>query len=154
MRIRSAGLALLVAAGWLALAPSQAAGQEQQEQKEKKKQRDVIARWEIEASPKRSGTIIELIKSLRPHFLEAPRGVRQTGVGDGSNRAGAIVYVDGSKAGDLDVLRTMAADGVEEVRYLNPSKAQADYSLALGAGGIIEVKTTRKHASEKPAPSE
>ncbi len=146
MRIRSAGVALMIAAGWMTLAPGQAAAQD----KEPKKQRDVIARWEIEASPKRGDLIYDVIRSLRPHFLDQPRGVRHNDVGGGGiERPMVVVFIDGNQAGGGDVLKGMAAEGVEEVRYFDPAKAEAEYGLALGAGGVIAIKSYRRKPAEK-----
>jgi hypothetical protein len=157
-RIRSVGFAMLLAGGWTLVAPGRALGQEQ---KEPKRQRDVIARWEIEASPKRSDYIFDVIRSLRPHFLETPRGVRHgiDGAGPGgrapmtsggSTLTEAAVFVDGNRMGGIDVLKGIQAEQVEEVRYFDPSKAEAEFGLTLGAGGAIVVKLYKGKPPEKP----
>jgi hypothetical protein len=142
-RIRSAVLALLVAGGWMALAPGQALGQ--------KTQRDLITRAEIESSPKRSGFIYELIRSLRPHFLEPPRGVRRNNVGGGgSSLTEVAVFIGQNHAGGIDVLKGIEAEQVEEVRYFDPSRAEAEFGLTLGGGGAIVVKMYKGKPPEKP----
>lgn len=115
-----------------------------------KKSRDLITREEIEASPKKDGYIFDLIRSIRPHMLEAPRGVRRMGVDGPSSRTGFTggsnvpvvnVFVDGNHAGGLDILKSMAALNVDEVRYLDPDRATDEYGVTLGAGGAVVIKT-------------
>jgi len=159
-RIRSVGLAALLAGGWILLAPDQALAQ--------KKQRDLITREEIESSPKRSDYIYDVIRSLRPHFLEAPRGVRRTGIdGAASRMPGAsptrpglgvggstatevAVFINQNRMGGIDVLKGIQAEQVEEVRYFDPSRAEAEFGLTLGAGGAIVVKLYKGKPPEKP----
>lgn len=141
-RLGSGAAVLIVAAGWLALAPSQGLGQ--------KRQRDVISREEIEQSPQRSEDILRVIRSLRPHFLEGPRGVRQTRIdpapypgalpvvgAGGSSAAETVVYIERNQLGGVDALRTILADQVGEVRYLDPSRAQTEFGQSAGGGAIV-----------------
>jgi hypothetical protein len=50
----------------------------------------------------------------------------------------AVVYLDGVKSGDPDVLRGIRTKDVAEVRYLNPNKAASEYGLNH-EGGAIQV---------------
>jgi hypothetical protein len=159
--IRSVTVALLVTGGWMVCTPGQALAQ--------KKQRDVISRAEIESSPKRADYIYDVIRSLRPHFLEAPRGVRRSGIdGAGARQAGAdqgragmgaggsevaelTVFVDQNHSGGKEVLGNIRAELVDEVRFFDPSKATAEFGMTLGAGGAIVVKMLAKiKPPEKP----
>lgn len=159
--IRSGALALLAVGGWVLLTPGQALGQ--------KKQRDLITRAEIESSPKRGDYIYDVIRSLRPHFLEAPRGVRRTsidaanarqpgaaaptrpGMGAGGSAPTEIaVFVDEKHSSGLDVLSNIRAELVEEVRYFDASKAVAEFGITLGSGGAIVVKMLKSKPPEKP----
>lgn len=159
--IRSGTLALLVAGTAMTLTSSHAFAQ--------KKQRDLITRAEIESSPKRADYIYDVIRSLRPHFLEAPRGVRRSsidggnarlpgaadptrpGVGAGGSAPTEIaVFVDQNHSSGIDVLGNIRAELVEEVRYFDPSKAVAEFGITLGGGGAIVVKMSKNKPPEKP----
>lgn len=158
--IRSAAFTLLVTGGWMVLTPDQALAQ--------KKERDVISRAEIESSPKRGDYIYDVIRSLRPHFLDAPRGVRRSGIDGASSRqpgaasrgagmgAGGseavelVVFIDQNHGGGVDVLGNIRAELVEEVRFFDTSKAIAEFGMTLGAGGAIVVKMFKIKPPEKP----
>lgn len=159
--IRSGALALLVGSAWIVLIPNQALGQ--------KRQRDLITREEIESSPKRSDYIYDVIRSQRPHFLEAPRGVRRSSIdGQSSRLPGAsptrpglgaggsaetevAVFVDQNHMGGIGILKSIQAEQVEEVRYLDASKATAEYGITLGGGGAIVVKMYKGQPPETSA---
>lgn len=157
-RIRWAALVTLIAGGLLAIVPNQAAGQ--------KKQRDLITREEIESSPKRSDDIYDVIRSLRPHFLERPRGVRRTDIGGavpggrpavgggGSTATEVAVFVDQNHMGGTDVLKSIQAEQVEEVRFFDASKATAEFGMTLGGGGAIVVKLYKGKPPERPTSPE
>ena len=98
MKIRSGFLALSVAAGWLVLAPADGLAQ--------KKQRDVITREEILQSGQRDMDLQRAVRSLRPHFLAAPRGQRTMGAAPPGE---LVLYIDGSRSGDLNGLKEIAA---------------------------------------------
>ena len=160
-RIRSGALVLLAAGGFMTVAPGQAMGQ--------KKQRDLITREEIESSPKRVDYIYDVIRSLRPHFLEAPRGVRRTGIdgpgarqpgaassgaglgAGGSNTTEVAVFVGDNHMGGIDILKGIQAEQVEEVRFFDSGKATAEFGMTLGAGGVIVVKLYKGKPPERPA---
>ena len=148
-------LSLLAAAALLAPAPAQA-------QKEPKKDRDLITREELLDADAKSPDLYQAVKRLRPHFLTVlNRGPTRTGVRPASPSTGGrpcdavlerdcgssaqsdiplpVVYVDGMKTGDPEVLKGIATKNVEEVRYLTATKAEMDYGLGH-EGGVILVK--------------
>lgn len=127
INVRTAIMAL-TAAGALAAMPSPSMAQ--------KKQRDVITREELLSTPRGDQNLYELIRFLRPHMLQARPGVRSMG---GSNASGVSVYLDRKRDIGTDVLRTLRPDQVEEVRYMDPSKAESEFGFAA-AGGAILVK--------------
>ena len=90
-------LALAIAAG--ALSPTDAFGQ--------KKQRDLITREEIESVTQSSADLYEVVRKLRPQFLEPPKGQRTMPAGmrwdtrrdvGGSSGIAAITVARGSEA--------------------------------------------------------
>lgn len=122
-------LTLLIAGGMLVTPPELTA---------QKKQRDLITREELQGSGQRDQDAYSAIRSLRPHFMAPPRGVRTMG---GSAAAALVVYLDGMKS-DLQALRTTPASEVVEVKYLEPAKAEEEYGITH-SGGAILVKTSK-----------
>jgi hypothetical protein len=130
------GSAMLIAAGMLVLAPGISHAQ--------KRQRDRITREEIMNSAHKDLDLFQVIRSLRPRFLEGNPGVRSFG---NSSAAGTpiAVFVDGRRDTGLDALKSIDALKVEEVRYLDPDRSASEYGPAA-AGGAILVKMVK----EKP----
>lgn len=130
-------LALLVAGSFVATAPSQLHAQ--------KKQRDLITLEEFDKVGKLDMILLDAIKLLRPQFLEMPRGVRTLG---GGAMNPVMVVVDGRR-GDSQMLLQLQIREVQEVRYLDPSKAQNDYGINANGGAIVVklIKTKPKPKS-------
>jgi len=95
--------------------------------------RDLITRQEIEKSAKVNDDIYQLIRSLRPHFLAPPRGIRTFG---GAVRQ-AVLYVNGTRHGELASLKNIRAMDVQEVRYLDPTKAEEEYGITHNGGAVL-----------------
>ena len=152
-RIVPVSLSLLLAA---ALFPGAAAGQ-----KAPKRERNLIAREELLQAADKFTDLYQAIRSLRPHFLTVNnRGVRTSGVGEGAPKpytkegttratgtGGSsnmnpvpMVYVDGRKSGEPDILKGLLTRDIDEVRYLTPNDAGMEYGLGH-EGGAIVVKT-------------
>lgn len=139
--IRHAWLALATAA---ALSPFAAAPAEAQ-----KRDRDRITREELEASAQKSTDLYRAIKSLRAHMLSGSRGVRSMGIergvddrGNPTLQAGGraippVVYIDGSRSGDAEVLKSVLTTSVAEVRFLDPNKALMEYGTGHEGGAIL-----------------
>ncbi|HYC49843.1 MAG TPA: hypothetical protein VEB19_01915 [Gemmatimonadaceae bacterium] len=119
-------LIALAALGAVTLLPSQAEAQ--------KRQRDRITREEILESPYKDLDLYQVIRNIRPHFLEAPRGVRSTG---NSIINPIVVYIDGRKDTGLDALKLMAARDAEDVRYFEPSKSMAEFGPTANGGAVV-----------------
>jgi hypothetical protein len=140
--IRSFGRAVVLLAGSaLGLTPELALSQ--------KRDRDVITREEILASAQKDQDLYFLIRSLRPHFLAAPRGVRSLG---GGAPAPTAVYINGNPAGELGRLRIIAAVTVAEVRYLDPSKAENEFGISHSGGAILVKLLSSAQLDRKPPP--
>ena len=114
-----------------------------------KKSRDLIVRAELEQPNTKDKDLYEAIRSLRPHFLQAPRSnssmrsvgtsVDQRAVQLTVNNPKPFVFIDGNKAGELDVLKNLQAAEVEEIRYMSPTQAGNEYGLGY-EGGLILIK--------------
>ena len=123
--VRSALIALVATGTLLAMPqPSQA----------QKRQRDVISRAELLDPKNGDQTLFEVIRRLRPHMLEARPGVRSLG---GATTPGVSVYIDRKRDIGLDALRGLRPDMVEEVRYLDPAKAESEFGFAAGGGAVM-----------------
>ena len=136
MKILKAGLLVVTAA--LALLPGAAEAQ--------KKDRNLITREEIMTSAQKDGDLYAAIRSLRSHFLNKPRGQRTmdvqkggpTGMQVGSSAAlEPIVYLNGNKMGELNLLKNILAADVFEVRYLDPSRAQDEFGADAAGGAVV-----------------
>lgn len=116
----------LMALGVAALLPTQVQAQ--------KRQRDRITREEILASPYKEQDLFQVIRNIRPHFLEAPRGVRS---GGNSVIHPIVVYVDGKKDSGIDALKLMAAREIDDVRYFEPSQSMSEFGPTANGGAVI-----------------
>jgi len=123
-RLGMAGVVVVVTA--LAFVPDQAMAQ--------KKDRNTITREEIVNSAQKDADILQVIRSLRPHFLAPPRGNRSLG---GGRPAPTVLYVNGTKSGELDGLKFIMAADVAEVRYLDAGKAQDEFGVDHSGGAVL-----------------
>lgn len=147
--MRMLKVSVLVMAAAVSLVPAAAQAQ--------KKDRNLITREEIITSAQKDGDLYQAIRSLRSHFLNKPRGQRTmdvqrggpTGMQVGSSAAlEPIVYLNGNKLGELNLLKNILAADVFEVRYLDPARAQDEFG-ADAAGGAVVV-TLVKGIKDKP----
>ena len=102
--------------------------------------RDVITKEEIMSPAQKDRDLLQIVRSLRPHFLNAPRGVRSMG---NSAIAPVQLYVNDTHRPGLDDLRNIKPEEVEEVRYLDPNRAQDQYGISHN-GGVVIVKLRGK----------
>lgn len=130
--MRSMSRFVFAAAMLLVTVPDVAEGQ-------KRKQRDVILQEEIDSSAFKDRDAFDMIKSLRPHFFERPKGVRSMG---NSNVMGLLLVVDNVRQTDVLGLKSLRASDVKEARYYDPDKSQDEFG-ALYNGGAIVVKTRK-----------
>lgn len=134
MKSGNAFAALLLSAAAFVTMPGASRAQDAQAPR---KERDLITRAEIESSAQHDQDLYSAIRSLRPHFLQPPRG------NHGAVTAVATaLYVNGSREPYLDALRRISASLVTEVRYLDPGKAEMEYGSSA-QGGAIVVKITK-----------
>lgn len=92
---------------------------------------NLLTRAEIEASEAR--TALELIERHRPRWLQI-RSARSM-----SMPTEVAVYLNDTPMGTAQMLRDISTDGINEIRYLDPSQARARLPAAginLSAGAI------------------
>jgi outer membrane cobalamin receptor len=95
--------------------------------------RNVITAAEIEAI--NVSNAMDVIQRLHPEFLRG-RGRNSISAAEAQY---PIVYVDGVKAGELEVLRTIPAHDVREIRFVSAADATTRYGTDH-TGGVIEVR--------------
>ena len=95
--------------------------------------RNLITRTEINES--RANTAYEVVQQLRPDFL---RG-RVSGTTVGANDL-PVVYLDGTRLGDLEQLRSIPAAIILTIQLISASDATTRWGTGY-PGGVIEVKT-------------
>jgi hypothetical protein len=158
-------LSLAVLASTLLAGP--VAGQDAPRKDAPKKDRDVILHEELAAADSKFPDLFQAVRSLRPQFLSENRGVKTMGIQPGGGAAQMcnetlerncsarkivqrsvppVVYLDGMKLGDPDVLKGMRTGEVEEVRYLTASKASMEFGLGHDGGAIL----VKMHRGTKP----
>ena len=114
-----------------------------------KKERDRVKRDEILASGQQEQDLFLALRALRPRFLEPPPGVRTLG---NSMQIPTAVVVDGKRMGGLETLQSIVANTVDEVRYLEPSKAGTEYGQ-MASGGAVVVKLYKGPVGSTKAPA-
>jgi hypothetical protein len=121
--------AVLLLGSWSVLAPDTA-----EAQKKRKTQHDVITREEILDAAQDGWDMLQLIRAIRPRYLQKPANVNNFG---NSMVPPTLLVVDGNRQTGLDALQSIRPATVEEVRYMEPSKAQNQYGTAGGAGAVV-----------------
>ena len=77
-----------------------------------------------------------VIQQLRPLFLTPrPGGTMARGVAPG-----IAVFIDGTLAGDLDVLKTLNPANVESIQRVRQPYAYVDYGRWSGDDGVVAVR--------------
>jgi len=96
---------------------------------------DFLTRQEI-TSLVGAQNVYTVVQQLRPLFLTPrPGPAMARGVGPG-----IAVFIDGTLAGDLDVLKTLNPEHVESIRRIRQPYAYADYGRWSGDDGVVDVR--------------
>lgn len=99
-----------------------------------RKDPNLITAEELNAHP--ATTLYEAVRALRPAWMMRTRPTALLP----QNQGQLLVYVDGTRFGNLESLRQLTTSGVNAVRFLSPGSAEARY----GPGhllGAIEITT-------------
>lgn len=94
--------------------------------------RHTITAEEIAAA--RGGTAWEVVSELRPEFLRPQRS--------GSTASSPVVYLDGSRLGDLDRLRTIGVSSIDRIQFINATDATTRWGTGH-MGGVILLHSRR-----------
>jgi len=118
-------------------APSTADGASAQQQATAGRDRDVITQEELSKPSVRAQSVLDLVRSTRPHFLPQ-RGKNS----HSDDEAGKVhVSIDNGRILPLEELGNIHAGTVLEVRYLSPAAAMQKFGGAAREGPVILVKT-------------
>ena len=118
-----------------------------------RRQRDVITKEELSDPALRALSVLDVVRLLRPHFLNerGSNSIPFSGAGsDGDKARGAVTdpeagkvhsSVDGGKVGPLEELRNIHVSAIIEIRYLNAAAAMQKFGGAAREGPVILVLT-------------
>jgi hypothetical protein len=98
---------------------------------------DVITRAELDQASLGDVDAMAIVKQLRPRFLAFRGNV------SGSDQTGAgtvQVRIDNGRLGSPDLLSTIRASEIQEMRYLSAAAAAQRYGSVSKAGPVIEVR--------------
>jgi hypothetical protein len=98
--------------------------------------RNVLSLREVPASY-RTFTLLDMLRDIRPEFLQ--NRARTTRVGGPTE---PVVYVNGLRLMELDMLRHVATRSLVEVRYVRGVDAVARYGLDHEAGVLLVTAKT------------
>jgi hypothetical protein len=112
--------------------------------------RDVITKEELTASNVSSLSVLDAVRSLRPHFLSV-RGQNTMPAKEGNDpekkqigdtESGKVhASIDGNKVVSIEELAGLRAGTVVEVRFLSPAAAMQRFGSTARQGPVILVKT-------------
>ena len=136
-RVRIATLSLIVAAS-AACASSSGSPKTDVQQSS----RDKVTSIEISSTP--SSNAYDLVTRLRPQWLKT-YGVSSIGGGSGSRTSNPVtfVYLDGSKMGEIDVLKSISSSGIKSMEWISSTRAPIVFT-DIGSdavNGVISIKT-------------
>ena len=101
--------------------------------------RDVISQEELSAPSVRAQSVLDVVRTLRPHFL-TQRGKNS----HSDDEAGKVhVSIDHGRIMTVEELNNLHAGSVIEVRFLNPSQAMQKFGGAAREGPVILVRTIK-----------
>lgn len=107
--------------------------------------RSKLTRQDLDEAGNSIVTARDAIRILRPHWLQPPVGrMASSNVADaGGGAQTVIVYLDGSRQVDLEVLNTIRNAEIQEMRYLDQNRAIGIHGPGHEAG-VIEITTVKK----------
>jgi hypothetical protein len=129
MQRRIAALLMLVLAGCAS------AGGTENTSRTGNKNRNLITAEEVRNSNATNAYL--LVQSLRPNMLTA-RGATSITLGD----PGVIVFLDDQRFGNVEALKTIHPNQIEQIRYLSASEAQNRWGTGFPQG-VIQVMSRR-----------
>ena len=139
MSIRVARVCALLALSACASTAGSAAGVGAATPQAASRDRNLISQEELSAPDVRARSVLDYIRTARPHFLT------QRGKNSHSDaEAGKVhVSIDNGRILPVEELQNIHAGTVIEIRYLEPSAAMQKFGGAAREGPVILVRTIK-----------
>ena len=99
---------------------------------------NLITEWEVANSANGATNAYELIERVRPSMLRR----RSSTTGQGSEGLSIVAYVDDTRSGDVETLRSISIGQIKEIRYLSSTDATQRWGTGL-MNGVIQVISKR-----------
>jgi hypothetical protein len=95
--------------------------------------RDVLFDAEIQSNRMPGMTVYDLVAHLRPEYLRSrgSNSLRDT------TPPTAIVYLDGSRYGSIDQMKSLSADRIFQIQYLSAANATTRFGMDHTGGAIL-----------------
>lgn len=134
-RVRLAAASICIAA-FTACASSGGA------KKPEESSRDRVTSVEINSTP--ASNAYDLVSRLRPQWLRSA-GISSIGGGSGSRASNQVtlVYLDGSKIGEIESLKSISNTGIRSMEWISSTRAPIVFT-DIGSdpvNGVISIKT-------------
>jgi len=101
---------------------------------------DVITAEEIEGAKGKGSTAYDAVQTLRPRWLKSREAFLAGGPFDLVKAEGAHVYLNDVDVGDVDYLKTIPAERVEELRWLSANQAGSRFGPTNGPAIVVTLK--------------
>jgi len=92
-----------------------------------------------EIASKQAQTLYDAVRALRPAWMMRSRPTTLMPQNEGE----LIVYVDGTRFGNIQSLRQFVPNGVQSIRYYSPTDAEARFGPGHLHGAIEVITSTR-----------
>jgi hypothetical protein len=121
------------------------APKEQKQARARRGDRSKLTRQDLDEAGNSIVTARDAIRILRPHWLQPPVGrMASSNVADaGGGAQTVVVYLDGTRQVDLEVLTSVRNAEIHEMRYLDQNRAIGVHGPGHEAG-VIEIVTVKK----------
>lgn len=128
--------ALVSVAAIVSFAPDRVAAQN------KRGDRNLITRQDIDEGGASMVTAQDAVQRLRPQWLRPALGRNNAASMDGSNQntpnaTAPILYIDDRRQPELDLLRTVPATKVKEIKFMDQNRAVQMLGPGHEAGAIL-----------------
>lgn len=104
---------------------------------------NVISQQEVAES--QGGNAYDLVRARRPRWLSAGSATAARNPAGG----GVVVYVNTTRMGGPEALRSIAVSGVGSIRYYDPTSANIEFGNGH-LGGVIQVTPVTSTGASRP----
>lgn len=128
--------ATLAVIGCAGHTPGPAGSDDAATQQSTRRNRDLISREELAAASMQARSVLEVVRSLRPHFLNS------RGTNSNTNPEAGQVHasINNGRVVSVDDLQHILVSTVAEIQYLNVAAAMLKFGGAAHEGPVILVR--------------